>query len=163
MSRAEEKTVRLRVVCVGPPDPIEHDAEFGIQDKKRTVAEKPLDANGDVHYDIEVRARWHDQKELPNFLGPWTNGKIEERFLYLAWTPLDPDAPRGPLSGGRMKIHLKSITWEQIEEADETGGVLIARVNGRNSDGSLACASVPLLDGGWVVANASEFEVIEPA
>ena len=149
----------MRIVCLGPPGPVEHDAEFGVQDKKRTIAERPLDANGDVFYDIEARARWHEQKERPNFLGPWPNGPVEERFLYLAWSPLDPHA-----SGGRrMKIHLKSITWEQIEEADAREHALVVRVNGRDSEGGLACASVPLLDDGWVVTPIGDFDPIEPA
>jgi hypothetical protein len=163
MSRSEEKVVRLRIVCLGPPDPIEHDAEFGIQDRKRTVVEKPLDGDGNVHYDVEARAQWHAKKECPNFLGPWTNGTVEQRFLYLAWSPLDPDASGLHVWNRRMKIHLKSITWEQIEEADAPGTLLVARVNGRDSAGGIACASVPLLDDGWVVAEALDFEPIEPA
>ena len=159
MSKSDEHVVRLRIVCLGPPDPVEHDAEFGVQDKKRTIAERPLDANGDVHFDVEARAQWHEQKERPNFLGPWTNGTVDERFLYLAWSPLDPNA-----SGGRrMKIHLKSITWEQIEDAGARGHALIARVNGRDSKGGLACASVPLLDDGWVSVRVDDFDVIQPA
>lgn len=163
MSKADAKVVRLRVVCVGPPDPVEHDAEFGIQDKKRTVAERPLDENGDVHYDIEARATWHEQKERPNFLGPWTNGTVEERFLYLAWTPLDPGASGPAVWNRRMKIHLKSITWEQVEEAGVAGTALVARVSGRDSAGAIACASVPLLDGGWVVTDVADFEPIRAA
>jgi hypothetical protein len=159
VSKSDEKVVRLRVVCLGPPDPAEHDAEFGGQDKKRTIAERPLDTNGDVFFDIEARAQWREQKERPNFLGPWTNGTVEARFLCPAWSPLDPDA-----SGGRrMKIHLKSITWEQIEEADAQGRALVARVNGRDSEGGLACASVPLLDDGWLVAAVGDFDPIPPA
>jgi len=159
MSKSDEITVRLRVVCLAPPDPIAGDAEFGVQDRKRTIAEKPLDQDGNVHFDIEARATWHTQKERPNFLGPWTNGTVDERFLYLAWTPLDPDAG----GGRRMKIHLKSISWEQIEEAEASGQVLVARVNGRDSKGGLACASVRLLDDGWVVTAPPDFEAIQPA
>ncbi len=163
MSRSEEKVVQLRVVCLDPPDPVERDAEFGIQDKKRTVAERPLDERGNVHYDIEARAQWHATKERPNFLGPWVNGTVEKRFLYLAWRPLDPDASGPHVWNRRMKIHLSSITWEQIEEADAPGMILLARVSGRDSAGAIACASVPLLYDGWVVADAPDFLPIEPA
>ena len=62
-----------------------------------------------------------------------------------------------------MKIHLKSISWEQIEEAEASGQVLVARVNGRDSKGGLACASVRLLDDGWVVTAPPDFEAIQPA
>ena len=163
MSKSEEKVVRLRVVCLDPPDPIEHDAEFGIQDKKRTIAERPLDERGNVHFDIEARAQWHEKEERPNFLGPWTNGTVDGRFLYLAWRPLDPDASGPRVWNRRMKIHLKSITWEQIEEADAPGMLLLGRVAGRDSAGGIACASVPLLHGGWEVAEATGFAPIEPA
>jgi hypothetical protein len=51
-----------------------------------------------------------------------------------------------------MKIHLASITGEQIEAVSPvSGGVLEATVSGVDRKGAPACASVPLLDAGWSV------------
>ena len=50
-----------------------------------------------------------------------------------------------------MKIHLSTITWELIEQATKSGGVLEATIEGTAKDGGPNCASVPLLGDGWKV------------
>ena len=52
----------------------------------------------------------------------------------------------------RMKIHLSPITWEQVEEvSQDPGSVLEVTVSSVDRRGAPACASVPLLDDGWIV------------
>ena len=80
-----------------------------------------------------------------DFSGTAVNGKRGERFLYLSWS--------GEKGGSRemfrrTKIHLRDLTPVQIGRAVR-GGVLVARVHAVAKDGGPACASVPLLDGGW--------------
>jgi hypothetical protein len=53
----------------------------------------------------------------------------------------------------RAKIHLEGISWELIERAlASPGTVLEARIAGMARDGGPACATVPLLDGGWRIS-----------
>ena len=61
-----------------------------------------------------------------------------------------------------MKIHLSSITWEQVEEVDRVEhGALEVRVAGRDYEGAPACGSVSLGEG-WMVCNIPGFKPIQP-
>lgn len=154
-----ERLVRLRIICKAPPDPVQHAANFGLQDKS-AAAHWKLQAgirkgNGDFVFDCDARVRPILRTGKPNFLGDFVHGKPDERFLYLSWRPKDcrPVQPAMQFSSWtrRMKIHLSGITWQQIEEATQAGGVLEASVQGTGKDGGPNCASVPLLGGGWTV------------
>lgn len=66
--------------------------------------------------------------------------------MYLVWEGQEDGVWR---RFGRMKVHLATITWDQIAATE--AGVLEVTVSGVGPDGSPACASVPLLAGGWYV------------
>ena len=51
----------------------------------------------------------------------------------------------------RIKVHLRDVTSAQIGRVATADGVLEARVHAVAKDGGPACASVPLLGGGWTV------------
>ena len=153
-----EQVVRLRIICLQPPDPEKYDAEFGLQDNSSTTAwivHKGQSIKGDLHFECECRVRPQKTNAAPNFLGPFVHGNAAERFLYLSWRPKSwrhgPAETSPTVWQRRMKIHLRSITWEQVNEAVETGGVLEARMEGTGRDGGPACASVPLVGAGWTV------------
>lgn len=160
-----ETIVRLRITCLQPLDPIPYDAQFGLQDQKRRVYEGRKQSNENVLYDIEVRARYDAEQKKPVFLGPWTNGTPDQRFLYLAWLPLHPEPPEGkpvglPLWHRRAKIYLSTITWEQIEEANRIPyGLLEIQVPGRAKDGGPCCAT---LQGRWEISSDPSFHPIRP-
>ena len=169
-TKSNEKIVRMRIVCVDPLEHTKHNAIFGVQDKKRVEHEGVKQSNGDIHYDIEVRAKCDvvdsinrfdlPETKKPNFLGPWTNGTRDKRFLYLSWKSINPKNP-SPWTR-RMKIHLSSITWEQVEEVDRVEhGALEVRVAGRDYEGAPACGSVSLGEG-WMVCNIPGFKPIQP-
>lgn len=143
-----EQQVRLRVICVRPPDPAAHGAEFGLQDKDQRVHPGRVLGSGDIRFECQLPVRPNARTGSPNFLGPYAHGSPAQRFLYLSWQPWKP---RGAPWTRRMKIHLSSITWDQIEEAGRTGSVLEAAVPGTATDGGLRCGSVELLGGGWSV------------
>jgi hypothetical protein len=51
-------------------------------------------------------------------------------------------------------VPVRDITWEMVEEVlSGKDMVLEARIAGAAGDGGPACATVPLLDGGWRVAH----------
>lgn len=154
-----ERHVRLRVVCKAPPDPDQHGAHFGLQDNSNAthwaLHAGIRKANGDFVFECDVRVRPNARTGSPNFLGDFVHGKPDERFLYLSWRPkgcgLGQPASASAVWTRRMKIHLRTITWPQIEEATQAGAVLEATVEGRGKDGGPSCASVPLLGNGWTV------------
>ena len=157
-----ERRVRLRVICQRPPSPGQYGAEFGLQDNS-TTAEWVIHSgqprsNGDIHFECECRVRSHQRTGSPSFLGPFVHGDASQRFLYLSWRPAGwrPGQPEPPCPTWvrRIKVHLSSITWEQIDESWTRGGVLEAVVPGTGRDGGPSCASVPLIGGGWTVRSA---------
>lgn len=155
-----ERIIGLRIICKAPPDPDRHGAVFGLQDSSTTAnwvlhsgKRKP---NGDLHFECEVRVRPNARTRDPNFLGDFVHGSSEKRFLYLSWRAKDwrlgQREPSSLCWQRRMKIHLSTITWELIEQATKSGGVLEATVEGTGKDGGPNCASVPLLGDGWTVS-----------
>src|ERR1051326_6327365 len=148
--KQEESRVRLRIICLTPPDPEEHGAEFGLQDNS-TSKEWVLhcgkkQANGDVHFECECRVRKNPTNGKPNFLGPFVHGGTEDRFLYLSWRPKDwcPGAPEVPrwVFLRRMKVRLGSITWSQIKKASRDNAVLERKVEGTGPSGPFGSAMI---------------------
>lgn len=157
-----EQRIILRVICQKPPPPQRYGAEFGLQDNS-TTAEWVVHAgeahpNGDIHFDCECRVRPHHRTGSPSFLGAFVHGDVSQRFLYLSWRPVgwrpNQPEPACPAWLRRIKVHLSSISWEQIENSWKIGGVLEAVVAGTGRDGGPSCSSVPLVSGGWTVRSA---------
>lgn len=146
-----ERTVRLRVICAPMPPRTfggRTEIELAIQYLKE-LCPGVEGADGSMRFECEARVRPNGKNGSPNFLGPWVHGPAEARHLYLNWLGTEGDAR---VQFGRMKIHLASITWEQIEAVSRVpGGVLQATVSGVDGKGAPACASVPLLGDGWTV------------
>lgn len=154
----DERLVRLRVVCVQPPDPEARGAEFGLQDKDQILHPGQVQPDGSFLFDCELRVQPNPRNKNPNFLGPYAHGTPGVRFLYLSWRQKGSKKWKR-----RMKIHLSSITHEQIKKAGRKGKALEAAVKGTAKDGGLNCASVPLLDKGWVVRDIPDFRPVQPA
>ena len=57
----------------------------------------------------------------------------------------------------RAKVTLQALKWAVVDRvASESGSRLEVRITGTARDGGPACASVPLLDGGWAVKRVGE-------
>jgi hypothetical protein len=54
----------------------------------------------------------------------------------------------------RMKLPLGGISRQQLAELARIDGKLVVTVDGTARDGGPACATVPLLGGGWKVERA---------
>lgn len=151
MSKDHESTVSLRIELRGlPPRHFGEcrDVEAGIQCKKDVLPGIPQE-DGSIWLPCELRVKRDAKSGEPRFLGPYAFGSPAERFLYVSWSGV---------KGGkremfrRMKIPLAAITSEQIEKATaKRGAVIAAAVAGTARDGGPACATVPLLGGGWSV------------
>ncbi len=131
-----ERTVRVRIGVVNPPDVTGAGLEFGLQDKDQRLYDGVMQADGSLRFECELQVRQGaDQK--PNFLGAFAHGTPADRFLYLT-TKQEGRITR------RIKVKLATATWGQIE-ALRYGDVIQAMIDGRG------VASVPLLGGGWQV------------
>ena len=146
----EECRIRLRIICIAPPNPDEHGASFGLQDNS-TTKEWVLHAGkkqskGDVHFECECRIRNNRTSGKPNFLGLFVHGGTADRFLYLSWRPKDwrpggPEVPRW-VCLRRMKVRLGSITWPQIKQAARHNGVLEKKVEGTGPSGPFGSSEI---------------------
>ena len=149
MKRPAAQEIALRVTVLRPPDGV----TFRVQRGKTNVDDPDLlaPARGSVQemtFEFRVRIGPRVAGRPPNLLGEFAQGPASARFVYLN---------SGKLAGQRdspwerrAKIPLTGITWKQVEEALARPSVTLeARIEGTGRDGSPACASVPLIGGGW--------------
>jgi len=138
-----ERDLPLRITLVQPPG----DVVFCLQRGTAEIVSAVQAAGDDLSFDLRVRVG-DRPGGLPNFLGPFTQGSPAGRFVYV-----NSGVRAGQADScwdRRLKVPLSGITWPMIEEAlAAPGAVLEARVAGTAGDGGPACATVPLLDGGW--------------
>lgn len=121
----------------------------GIQHGQEVLPGRAL-PDGSLVFSGTLRLKEPAAKAGPVFLGRYAFGTPRDRFLYLSWSGEENGAARQMFR--RIKIPLTSITWAQIDQIrDHPGSVLKVTVRGTGRDGTPACATVPLLGGGWTV------------
>ena len=149
-SESQPQRLRLRIICVQPPNPDQHGAEFGLQEKR--AGDWILHAgkrrrNGDFVFNFECDVKQPPAGTSPDFGGQFIHGKPGERFVCLSWKPRGwkPGTPEpgAPHCVRRMKIPLKNIRWPQVERALKGRSCLQAmvagsrkRAKGRNDTGN---------------------------
>ncbi len=137
-------TVTIHIICENPPTALaEFDGvEFGLQNKKQEIIVGETLGDGQLRFVCEMKVKQTDTGQ-PNFTGPLAQGTVKERFIYLSYRTLREGNWHWVR---RIKVHLKTISWEQVKAAQSSpGAFLVAAVDGRGS------ASVPLLGDGWTV------------
>jgi len=146
------QNVNARIICEGMPahqfDGFDGRREIRVelQTKSGHEAGRPLGRNA-LAFTVEFTVKSSPDSVL-DFAGPAVHGKRGERFFYLSWS--------GTKAGKRemfrrIKVHLRDLTGKQLTKAIGTNGVLVARIQAVAKDGGPACASVPLIGGGWSV------------
>lgn len=125
---------------MGPPTSV----LFCLQAGKGELV-NPVRATGrDLAFDFELQCVAGDP---PRLLGRFAQGPPAARFVYVC-----SGTSAGDIASAwtrRAKIPLAGITNELIARA--RGARLEARISGTAKDGGPACATVPLLGGGWLV------------
>lgn len=80
--------------------------------------------------------------------GPEVQGPPAARFVYVT-VGTRAQQPASPWNR-RAKVSLMSVRdADMLHALEHSSSVLVAEIEGRARDGGPACASVPLLDGGW--------------
>jgi len=136
-----DQDVSLRIIVENPP------VRFAVQRGKYELLEATSATAKQLVFEFSVRAR-DDRPDGPNFLGPFAQGPAGGRFVYV-----NSGTSAGEIGSQwtrRAKVPLGGITWSLIRKA--AGLVIEARIGGTARDGGPACATVPLLGGGWQVA-----------
>ncbi len=140
MTEQTEHQVTLEITCLQPPT---RQGVFGLQDKNRRLHPPAQEAGGSAVFRCQVRAKPAAASGPPNFLGAFTHGTPQDRFLYLSLRPVD-----GPEDAWirRIKVPLKPITWEQVDAAaGHADARLTCTVDGGGS------GTVKLISRGWQV------------
>ena len=135
-----DQNVPLRIIVENPP------VRFAVQRGKDELLEATASSAEEQVFEFSVRARGDGSGDAPNFLGPFAQGPVGGRFVYV-----NSGAMAGDVDAGwqrRAKVPLGGITWSMIKK----GSVIEARISGTARDGGPACATVPLLGGGWKIA-----------
>jgi hypothetical protein len=156
-SKTPPPKVSIHLVCSGWPDHGFEGLGFGRNIRVEMQTRDGLEAGGPApdqghRWMTCVAVKQLDDGTL-DFSGPAVHGKRGERFFYLSWS--------GETGGvrvmfRRLKIHLREVKPAQWSTVMRPGArkLLQARVHAIAKDGGPACASVPLLGGGWTIQSA---------
>ena len=141
----EEVEVRLRIVVEKPPAGV----LFCVQGKLGEFLSPIKSTGADMTFEVSMRAAPGKVKDAPRFLGAITQGPVDARFVYVCSGTCAGDVTSSCTR--RAKLPLKTITDALVAKAKK-GAVFEARIAGTAKDGGPACATVPLIGGGWRVA-----------
>lgn len=145
-----ERILSLRIILESPPPGVAFALQKGSGNVYETVQTQRSGA-GDLSFTFEIRVAENKQGQ-PNFLGPYVQGPVTERFVYIDIGTLagQHDSPWQR----RLKVPLRDISRDVINKVNSDSSlVLEARVAGTDRKSEPACATVkPFL--GWHVKPA---------
>jgi hypothetical protein len=136
--------VPLRITVIQPPPGV----AWAVQSGRDELIMPREHTEALMVFDLTVRLGTPRPDGQPTLLGPVTQGPPAGRFLYV-----NSGRRAGQADScwdRRAKVSLTGITRELVESVRQHPGArLEARIAGTGRDGGPACATVPLLDGGW--------------
>ena len=144
-----DRELAIRVRVIEPPPGITFAMQRG---KDELLLPSKVDTRSLV-FDLSIRVSERKADGALNVLGPYAQGKPDDRFLYLNSGTMagQPDS----CWTRRAKIKATGISWKLVEQTLATpGAVLEVQIGGRAKDGGPCCATVPLINGGWKVCPA---------
>ncbi len=89
-------------------------AEFGMANKSGVLLLPEITDEGRFLFRVGVVASRNKESGQVTFLGPYAHGRPGDEFLYLNWRK---DGTPGPWLW-RRKFSLRSLTWDELVEAD---------------------------------------------
>lgn len=145
--KADEQQLLLRITVLDPVPGV------ALALRGAGARQPVLPGGSEAQFDFVIRVKRIPGEDQPRFLGPFTHGPPAQRFVYIDVGVLAGQADSRWTRA--VKVSLSAISWQLVDEALRRRTPLEARIHGRAKDGGPACASVPLLDGGWRVAASS--------
>jgi len=141
-----DQEVNFRVILQSPPPGVDYGLQKG-GGSNYEVTQKQRSETGDLRFEFDARVK-EGKDGQPVFLGPFVQGPPHERFVYLDIGTYagQSDTPWGR----RLKIPLRGITWNEVNQASRGTNLLETRVPGTAKDGSPTCATVKPF-AGWKV------------
>ena len=143
-----KQTVPAKIVLVAPPKGVIFAVQHGRHDLGPAVVSEGKDLEFEFSFLVQPGV-----DGSPRYSGEHVQGPAGGKFVYVNSGTLAGQTVSGWTR--RAKIGLQTLSWATLERvASEPGSFLQARIAGTGRDGGPACATVPLLDGGWVVIPA---------
>ena len=121
--------VQLRITVVQPPPGV----MFSLQDRAKVLSQQTLSTGADITFTLAV-----ERDAGGRVLGKFAMGPPAQRFLYICSGT--SAGQFGTCWTRRAKISLTNLPATALLEGE---------IQGRAKDGGPACATVPLLRGGW--------------
>ena len=135
------REITLRIFVLRPPSGVEWRVQSGRDELMAPRSVSPEEIAFEVNVNVTIRGP-------VIFRGAVTQGPPKDRFIYV-----NSGTRAGQTEScwdRRAKISLAAITRAQVDQVIEGSDVLLeSRFMGTSRDGGPACATVPLLDGGW--------------
>ena len=127
-------TVQLRITVIQPPPGV----VFSLQDRARALSQQTLSTGANITFQLEI-----ERDAAGGVRGKFAMGPPAQRFLYIC----------SGTSAGQMNTCWTRRAKISLMNLPE-GSAIEGEIQGRSRDGGPACATVPLLRGGWVVTQA---------
>jgi hypothetical protein len=143
-----ELTLSVRVRCTELPgrrfcDPCREGAAteesvfVGVQRGREVIEEVRADA-GQASFLLDFRVG-SKKDGSPNFLGPFAQGPVDDRFFYISWGV--GAAPGKTRMFRRLKVRLGHIAWPPIRRAAKSGEPLEVTLRLTDAKGAPLCGS----------------------
>ncbi|MEO6150438.1 MAG: DUF5990 family protein [Mucilaginibacter sp.] len=141
-----ETAIISRIVLENPPPGI----DFGLQKgsgNNYEIIQTQRSGTDDMYFEFSIKIK--DKGGVPDFFGPFVQGPVGERFVYINIGTLAGQKNSGWTR--RLKIPLRDITMDMINRLIENSKLLLeTHVPGTGKDGSPNCATVKPF-AGWAV------------
>jgi hypothetical protein len=128
----QSSTAKLRIILESPPAGIDfalqegHGSDYEVTQKQRSKGK-------DLKFEFTATAK--PGRNQPNFTGPFVQGPVGDRFVYINIGTYAGQTDTW--CSRRLKIPLSGITWDMLS----SGKVLVAHVPGTAPDGTPNCAT----------------------
>lgn len=147
-SKEPELAVQVRVRCTELPgrsfcDPFtpgaatEPSVFVGVQRGREVIEEVRADAR-QASFLLDFRVG-SNKDGSPNFLGPFAQGPVDDRFFYISWG-LGPAAGKTRMFR-RLKVRLGHLGWPQIRRAAKGARPLDVALRLTDEKGAPLCGS----------------------
>jgi len=134
----------IRIILESPPTGVDFGVQKGKGNQYETI-QKQRSNNNDLSFEFKISVN-ESQTSLPNFTGPYVQGPLYERFIYI-----DIGTYAGQIDsvwGRRLKIPLRDISSETIKLLlTDSSFILETKVPGTDKDGGPNCATVKPFSG----------------
>ena len=152
-----EYKIPMRIIVVSPPVGV----NFSLENSGNLVSVTES-VGEDITFDFDAVVKPQRNTGAPNFTGGFARGTPSKRFFYVNIGELagqsDCEFSRRAkiwISTGYPKsLHQEEVTWDMVREvAENPSKILMARYMGTDKYGGPNCATIELIDGGWIITD----------